>query len=221
MTFHSVIDQRLAVAPVVPLIAEDNPVTAVKLAEALQAGGLTVIKVVMRSGRALDGLKSIIAETEGVVVGAGTVLTRDQAERVHDAGSAFVVSPGLVDEIVEFCLERAALVVPGVMTAREAQRAYALGLREVKFVPASLTGGVPMLKAFGAVLGDMRFMPTGGVTASNLVESFRLQQVLACGGSWLILRDLVTAGNFASIEQLARDAVKIAEWARNQETGNV
>lgn len=218
---RSIIEQRLAAAPVVPLIAEDDPATAVKLAHALQAGGLTVIEVVLRSDRALEGMEAIIAETEGLIVGGGTVLTRDQAERVHGAGSAFTVCPGLVDEIVEYCLESDIPVFPGVMTAGDVQRAYAMGLREVKFFPASLAGGVPMLKALGAVFRDMRFIPTGGVGALNLAEFLRLPQVLACGGSWLTPRDLVAAGNFAAIEQLAREAVQIADQARNQELCNV
>lgn len=221
MTERSKIEERLAKAPVVPLIAGDDPALAVKLALALQAGGLTVIEVVMRSKGALRCMEAIAAETEGIIVGAGTVLTKDQAEAVHDAGSAFIVCPGLVDEIVEYCLDSDIPVFPGIMTAGEVQRAYALGLRDVKFFPACLAGGVPMLKAFGAVFGDMRFMPTGGIGASNLGDFLGLPNVIACGGSWLTPPELVVAEDFSAIEQLARQAVQIADEARNRELCNV
>lgn len=207
---------RLAAAPVVPLIAEDDPAIAVQTAKALQAGGLTVIEVVMRSDAALQGMEAIIAETEGLIVGAGTVLTRKQAETVHKAGSQFTVCPGLVDDIVAYCQETETPVYPGTMTAGEVQRAYALGLRDVKFFPATLAGGVPMLKAFGSVFRDMRFMPTGGVSAANLPDFLALPQVLACGGSWLTPKKATQSGDFAAVEQLAREAVTIAGKIRNQ-----
>jgi 2-dehydro-3-deoxyphosphogluconate aldolase/(4S)-4-hydroxy-2-oxoglutarate aldolase len=205
---------RLASAPVVPLIGEDDADVAVATAEALAAGGLSVIEVVMRSDGAQRGMEAILARTEGLIVGAGTVLTLDQAKSVRDSGAQFIVSPGLVDEIAEFCLDEGMPFYPGTMTAGEVQRAYALGLREVKFFPASLAGGVPMLKAFGAVFREMRFMPTGGVSAGNLAEFLALPHVLACGGSWLTPKDALANGDYAAITQLASEAVAIAKTAR-------
>ncbi|KLI62860.1 bifunctional 4-hydroxy-2-oxoglutarate aldolase/2-dehydro-3-deoxy-phosphogluconate aldolase [Aurantiacibacter marinus] len=216
MTIKEDLAARLAVAPVVPLIAEDDPAIAVKTAKALQAGGLTVIEVVMRSDAALQGMEAIIAETEGLIVGAGTVLTREQAQAVQKAGSQFTVCPGLVDDIVEYCMGEDIPVYPGTMTAGEVQRAYALGLRDVKFFPATLAGGVPMLKALGSVFRDMRFMPTGGVSAANLPDFLALPHVLACGGSWLTPKESTHGGDFAAVEQLAREAVAIAGKSRNQ-----
>jgi 2-dehydro-3-deoxyphosphogluconate aldolase/(4S)-4-hydroxy-2-oxoglutarate aldolase len=205
---------RLASAPVVPLIGEDDTDVAVATAEALAAGGLSVIEVVMRSDGAQRGMEAILARTEGLIVGAGTVLTLDQAKSVRDSGAQFIVSPGLVDEIAEFCLDEGMPFYPGTMTAGEVQRAFALGLREVKFFPASLAGGVPMLKAFGAVFREMRFMPTGGVSAGNLAEFLALPHVLACGGSWLTPKDALANGDYAAITQLASEAVAIAKTAR-------
>ena len=216
MSIRSEIEARLAAAPVVPLIAEDDPAVAVKTAKALQAGGLTVIEVVMRSDAALQGMEAIIAETEGLIVGAGTVLTREQAQAVRKAGSQFTVCPGLVDDIVDYCQTEDIPVYPGTMTAGEVQRAYALGLREVKFFPATLAGGVPMLKALGSVFREMRFMPTGGVSAANLPEFLALPHVIACGGSWLTPKKATEGGDFAAVEQLAREAVLIAGKSRNQ-----
>jgi 2-dehydro-3-deoxyphosphogluconate aldolase/(4S)-4-hydroxy-2-oxoglutarate aldolase len=205
---------RLASAPVVPLIGEDDADVAVATAEALAAGGLSVIEVVMRSDGAQRGMEAILKRTEGLIVGAGTVLTLDQAKSVRDSGAQFIVSPGLVDEIAEFCLDEGMPFYPGTMTAGEVQRAFALGLREVKFFPASLAGGVPMLKAFGAVFREMRFMPTGGVSAGNLAEFLALPHVLACGGSWLTPKDALANGDYAAITQLASEAVAIAKTAR-------
>ncbi len=205
------LSSRLSAAPVVPLIGENDAALAVKTANALNAGGLSVIEVVMRSDAAQAGMEAIIAETEGLIVGAGTVLTLDQAKSVRASGAEFIVSPGLVDEIAVYCLDEGIPFFPGTMTAGEVQRAYALGLRDVKFFPASLAGGVPMLKALGSVFREMRFMPTGGVSASNLAEFLALDHVLACGGSWLTPRDAVESGDFARVTQLASEAVAIAK----------
>ncbi|MXP31400.1 bifunctional 4-hydroxy-2-oxoglutarate aldolase/2-dehydro-3-deoxy-phosphogluconate aldolase [Erythrobacter jejuensis] len=211
---QSEIEKRLAAAPIVPLIGSDSPAEAVETAKALQAGGLTVIEVVLRSDAAQACMEAILAETDGLIVGAGTVLTIDQAKSVLDAGAQFIVCPGLVDEIVTHCFAEGVPVYPGTMTAGEVQRAYALGLRAVKFFPASLAGGVPMLKALGSVFGEMRFMPTGGVSAQNLGEFLGLPSVIACGGSWLTPKDAVAAGDYSQVTQLAREAVAIAQAAR-------
>ncbi|MEM7667107.1 MAG: bifunctional 4-hydroxy-2-oxoglutarate aldolase/2-dehydro-3-deoxy-phosphogluconate aldolase [Pseudomonadota bacterium] len=206
--------ERLAAAPVVPLIGENNPSRAVRIAQALAAGGLTVIEVVMRSSGAQEGMEAILAETEGLIVGAGTVLTLDQAKSVRASGAEFIVSPGLVDEIARYCLDEGIPFFPGTMTAGEVQRAFALGLREVKFFPASLAGGVPMLKALSSVFREMRFMPTGGVSASNLAEFLELPSVLACGGSWLTPKNAVAIADYSKITNLASEAVAIAKAAR-------
>ena len=208
------LSQRLANAPVVPLIGEDDPARAVATAKALGEGGLSVIEVVLRSDNALKGMEAILAESEDMVIGAGTVLTLDQAKAVVASGAEFIVSPGLVDEIALYCLDQGVPFFPGTMTAGEVQRAYALGLREVKFFPASLAGGVPMLKAFSSVFREMRFMPTGGVSPANLADFLALPSVIACGGSWLTPKEAVASGNYAAITQLARDAVEIAKAAR-------
>ncbi|MEM6585266.1 MAG: bifunctional 4-hydroxy-2-oxoglutarate aldolase/2-dehydro-3-deoxy-phosphogluconate aldolase [Pseudomonadota bacterium] len=208
------LSSRLASAPVVPLIGENDAAKAVATARALVAGGLSVIEVVMRSADAQAGMEAILDQTEGLIVGAGTVLTLDQAKSVRASGAEFIVSPGLVDEIALYCLAEGIPFFPGTMTAGEVQRAYALGLRDVKFFPASLAGGVPMLKALSSVFGEMRFMPTGGVSAANLADFLALPSVLACGGSWLTPKDAVEAGDYETITHLAREAVTIARSAR-------
>jgi len=208
------LSDRLTKAPVVPLIGENDAARAVATANALGAGGLSVIEVVMRSADAQAGMEAILQETDGLIVGAGTVLTLDQAKSVRASGAEFIVSPGLVDEIALYCLDEGIPFFPGTMTAGEVQRAYALGLREVKFFPASLAGGVPMLKALSSVFREMRFMPTGGVSAGNLADFLALPSVLACGGSWLTPAQAVAEGDYSKITTLASEAVAIASNAR-------
>ncbi len=201
---------RLDTAPIVPLIADDDPARAIDMALALKAGGLSVVEVVLRSDNALAGLEAICTADAGLIVGAGTVLTVDHAKAARDAGAQFIVSPGLVDAVAEQCLDDGLPVFPGTMTAGEVQRAYAMGLRAVKFFPASLAGGVPMLKAFASVFREMRFMPTGGISPDNLADYLALPQVLACGGSWLTPKD----ADLDQIKQLAKEALALGSAAR-------
>lgn len=215
MSIVADIEERLAAAPVVPLIEADDVGVAVAIAEALKAGGLTVLECVLRTDNAVNCMAAIVEQVDGVVVGAGTVLTPAQCNEVLDRGAQFVVSPGLVDEVATICIQRDAPFYGGTMTAGEVQRAYCLGLRTVKFFPAKLAGGVPMLKALGSVFRDMRFMPTGGVSADNLPDYLALPHVIACGGSWLTPKDAVATGNFEAITQLAREAVAIAAKTRS------
>ena len=210
---HAELAARLQSAPVVPLVGEDDPATAVAVARALAAGGLSVIEVILRTPNAQAGMEAILAAGDDLVVGAGTVLTLDQAKSVVASGAQFIVSPGLVDNIAEYCLAEDIPIFPGTMTAGEVQRAYAMGLRHVKFFPAKLAGGVPMLKAFSSVFGDMRFMPTGGVSAENLSDFLALPSVIACGGSWLTPKDAIAAGRFERVTELASEAAQIAKTA--------
>ncbi|WP_430417294.1 bifunctional 4-hydroxy-2-oxoglutarate aldolase/2-dehydro-3-deoxy-phosphogluconate aldolase [Parasphingorhabdus sp.] len=209
-----ILTTKFAVAPVVPLIEADDPTVAVQTARALQAGGLDVIEVVLRTDAALECMEAIIAETDDIVVGAGTILTVDDAQKAVSRGAQFIVCPGLVDAVVNFCLEKGLPVFPGTMTPGEVQQAHCLGLDMVKFFPAKLAGGVPMLKALSSVFRNMRFMPTGGVSADNLGEFLALPSVVACGGSWLTPKEAIAAGDYHAITNLAREAVRLASAAR-------
>ncbi|APG63419.1 2-dehydro-3-deoxyphosphogluconate aldolase [Sphingorhabdus lutea] len=211
---ETALNEKFRSAPIVPLIEASDPNVAVKTVNALQEGGLEVVEVVLRTDAALECMSAIIKETSGVIVGAGTVLNLDHAKSVTDRGAQFIVSPGLVDEVAQYCMQNDMTFFGGTMTAGEVQRAYALGLRSVKFFPAKLAGGVPMLKAFSSVFRDMRFMPTGGVSAENLSEFLALPSVIACGGSWLTPPSAIEAGNYAEITKLAREAIDIARTVR-------
>jgi 2-dehydro-3-deoxyphosphogluconate aldolase/(4S)-4-hydroxy-2-oxoglutarate aldolase len=187
------LNSRLAKAPVVPLVQADDPEVAVATTRALAQGGLTVIEVVLRTPSALDCLQAICEMDDDLIVGAGTVLSHEQATIVLDRGAKFIVSPGLD-----------AAIVSEIMKARN------LGVKIAKFFPASIAGGIPALKAFGSVFGDMKFMPTGGVSAANLPDFLALKNVVACGGSWLTPADAIANGDYAEITRLAREAVSIA-----------
>lgn len=201
---------RLAAAPVIPLVQADDPKVAVATTRALAEGGLTVIEVVLRTKAALECLSAICAIDDDLIVGAGTVLSVSQATDVLDRGARFIVSPGLDESIVGIAQDADVPVFPGTMTPSEVMRARNLGVAVVKFFPASIAGGIPALKALGSVFGDMKFMPTGGVSAQNLRDFLALESVLACGGSWLTPAKAIAEGNYGEVTRLAREAVAIA-----------
>jgi 2-dehydro-3-deoxyphosphogluconate aldolase/(4S)-4-hydroxy-2-oxoglutarate aldolase len=214
MDIYNELNKRLGQAPVVPLVVPHDTETAVRTTRALVDGGLTVIEVVLRTGTALAGLAEIVRAVPEAVVGAGTVLSERQAGEVAFAGAKFIVSPGLYAPVVEYARSAGLPVFPGVATASEAQNAWNMGLRSLKFFPASLAGGAPMLKALGSVFPDVKFMPTGGVSAANLADYLALDNVLACGGSWLTPGAAIAAGNYRAITDLAAQAVAIAAKLR-------
>jgi len=196
---------------VVPLVQSDDPKTALKISEALLEGGLDVLEVVLRTDAALDCLEAIAKEFPHAHVGAGTVLSADQSKEVIRRGASFIVSPGLDTASVKVANDEGLPILPGISTATELQQAWNLGLRTVKLFPASLVGGPKMIKALSSVFRDVRFMPTGGVSATNLTEYLSVPAVLACGGSWLTPADAIAKGDFAAITKLAKEAIAIAQ----------
>lgn len=195
---------------VVPLVQSDSISDAIKTSEALLEGGLDVLEVVLRTEAAMESLGALIKEFPNAKIGAGTVLTPDQAKKVLDMGSDFVVSPGLTPEIVTLCQKANIPVLPGIATPSELQLAWNLGLKAVKFFPAGLAGGPKMLKAFSSVFQGVRFMPTGGVNAETLKDYLAIPAVIACGGSWLTPKEAIASGDFAAITKLAKEARALA-----------
>jgi 2-dehydro-3-deoxyphosphogluconate aldolase/(4S)-4-hydroxy-2-oxoglutarate aldolase len=208
------LDQRLETAPVVPLVVPADPESAIETTLALVAGGLTVVEVVLRTSAAIESLEQVVKAVPEAIVGAGTVLSDQQARNVLQAGAQFIVSPGLYAPVVQVAQSEDVPVFPGIATASEAQNAWNMGLRALKFFPASLAGGPAMLKAIGSVFGDVKFMPTGGVSAANLGDYLALPNVLACGGSWLTPESAIAEGNYKVITRLAAEAVAIAKQSR-------
>ena len=201
-------------SPVVPVVVIEDAEKAVPVARALVAGGLPVIEITLRTATAIDAIRAIVAEVPEAIVGAGTVLSAEHADNAVAAGARFIVSPGLHEPVVAAASRLGVPIFPGVSTATEAQQAWNLGLRVLKFFPAGLSGGVPMLKAFAAVFGDLSFMPTGGVSAKNLHEYLALPSVIACGGSWLTPAAAIEAGDYEQITALACEALQIARKIR-------
>ena len=149
-----------------------------------------------------------------MLVGAGTVLTCEQVDRAVEAGAKFIVSPGFNPKVVEYCIKKNYPVCPGIMTPTELEMALGFGLDVVKFFPAENAGGLKMIKAMSAPYTMMKFMPTGGINATNVREYLACDKILACGGSWMVKGDLVAAGDFAQIEKLTREAAEIVKETR-------
>lgn len=200
-------------APVVPLVQSNDPEQAVEISQALLDGGLKVLEVVLRTDAAFACLERICQRFPEVQVGAGTVLNGEQTQKAIDCGATFIVSPGLHPSVVETAQAANLPVLPGIATATELQTAWNMGLRTVKFFPASLAGGPKMLRALSSVFRDVSFMPTGGVGPANLTDYLSVPAVIACGGSWLTPSDAIEAGDFARIKQLAEEALEIAATA--------
>jgi 2-dehydro-3-deoxyphosphogluconate aldolase/(4S)-4-hydroxy-2-oxoglutarate aldolase len=213
MTSFSAIEIRLAKARVVPVIVLDNAGDAVPVGQALAAGGLGLIEVTLRTAAGVEAIAAM-AGLDGVTVGAGTVLTCEQVDRAADAGAQFVVSPGLSRKVIERCLEREVMPLPGVATATEVQAALDLGLGTVKFFPAGIAGGAAAIKALSGPFPQLKWLPTGGVDLGNLAGYLALKQVVAVGGSWLAPRELVHEGRFDQIRERAEQAVAAATHAR-------
>lgn len=214
MNISAELHKRLEAAPVVPLVVPDDPDSAIKTARALVAGGLSVVEVVLRTNAAIECLAEVVKAVPEAIVGAGTVLSEQQARDVSAAGAQFIVSPGLYAPVVRLAQALDLPIFPGIATASEAQNGWNMGLRAMKFFPASLAGGPAMLKAIGSVFKDVKFMPTGGISAGNLGDYLALPNVLACGGSWLTPKAAIADNNYSIITNLASEAVAIANKSR-------
>ncbi|MFG6383077.1 MAG: bifunctional 4-hydroxy-2-oxoglutarate aldolase/2-dehydro-3-deoxy-phosphogluconate aldolase [Lachnospiraceae bacterium] len=192
---------------IVPVIALDDAKDAKPLAEALCKGGLPCAEVTFRTDAAEESIRVIATEFPEMLVGAGTVLTTEQVDRAVNAGAKFIVSPGLNPKVVSYCLEKNVPILPGTANPSDVETAIELGLEVVKFFPAEQAGGIKMIKAMSAPYTKMKFMPTGGINADNLKEYLDFGKIVACGGSWMVKKDLVEAGKFEEIEALTKEAV--------------
>jgi 2-dehydro-3-deoxyphosphogluconate aldolase/(4S)-4-hydroxy-2-oxoglutarate aldolase len=201
--------KALSAARLVPVVVLDDAADADALAGALVAGGLPVAEVTFRTAAAADSIRAMGARGD-ILVGAGTVLTAEQVDQAVAAGASFVVSPGLSRAVVERCAELGVLALPGAVTATEIQAALELGLTTVKFFPAGTSGGPAAIKALAGPFGDVQFVPTGGVGPANLADYLAIPAVAAVGGSWMVPRERVKAGDFAGIQQLTAEAVAAA-----------
>ena len=193
---------------IVPVVALEDAADALPLGAALKKGGVSAIEVTFRTAAAADAIRLLTREMPELLVGAGTVLTKEQADAAIEAGAKFIVSPGFQPELVSYVLSKGVPMCPGTATPGEMEQAMALGLSAVKFFPAEQNGGAPMLKALSAPYRDLLFMPTGGVKLENLRTYLALDQVFACGGTWLATKDDIKAKAFDKTTARTREAVK-------------
>ncbi|MBQ8162864.1 MAG: bifunctional 4-hydroxy-2-oxoglutarate aldolase/2-dehydro-3-deoxy-phosphogluconate aldolase [Clostridia bacterium] len=191
----------------VPVIKITKTENAVPLAKALAEGGLNCAEITFRTECAKDAIREVTKALPDMLVGAGTVLTPEQADEAVAAGAKFIVSPGLNPRVVKHCLEKGIPVLPGCATPSEVEQALELGLKAVKFFPAEAAGGLNMIKSMSAPYGNLKFMPTGGINEENMLQYLSFDKIIACGGSFMVKDSLIEAGKFDEIKALTKSAV--------------
>ncbi len=198
----------------VPVVKIERAEDAVELGRALLAGGLPCAEITFRTEAAEEAIRQISSELPDILVGAGTVLSVDQADRAVSAGARFIVSPGFNQNVVSWCVENEVPITPGVLTPTEIEMALDKGLKILKFFPSEAMGGIATLKAIGAPYGDVKFVPTGGINQNNLADYLAQPNVHCCGGSWMVKAGLIAAGKFDEITQLTQDAMRVVREVR-------
>jgi 2-dehydro-3-deoxyphosphogluconate aldolase / (4S)-4-hydroxy-2-oxoglutarate aldolase len=201
-------------APVIPVIVLHDVAHAVPMARALVAGGIRMLEVTLRTPQALACMEAIARDVPEAVLGAGTLRSAADARAAADAGARFAVSPGYTPALGQACRDLQLPLLPGVATGSEVMMCQEDGLTELKFFPAMQAGGAAMLKAWSGPFTDIRFCPTGGVTAANAADLLALSNVVCVGGSWLVPADALAQGDWARITQLAREAAALGRSAR-------
>ena len=197
----------LALGSIIPVITLDNVQDALPLADALAEGGIKTMEITLRTPAALDGIKLIAAERKNMVVGAGTITTPDGFEKVKKAGAQFIISPGVTETLLVAGKQCGVPYIPGVATTSEAILGIQHGFDCLKFFPAGLAGGVPMLKNFAALFGNLKFCPTGGITQANMNEYLGLPNVLCVGGSWIVPAQPIKEKKWEEIVKLVKDSL--------------
>ena len=199
--------QRVYQIGIIPVIAIDDADKAVPLAQALVKGGLPAAEVTFRTAAGEEAIRRIVNEVPDMLVGAGTVLTTEQADRAIAAGAQFIVSPGFNPVVTRYVIDKGVPMMPGTATPGEMEQAMSMGLDVVKFFPAEQNGGVAKLKAVAGPYTTLRWMPTGGVNTKNMMDYLSFDKIIACGGTWMVKKDLIEAENWTEITRLAREAV--------------
>lgn len=198
----------------VPVVKITDPAKAVPLAKALIDGGLPCAEITFRTDAAAESIRLIREAFPDMVVGAGTILTRAQVDAAIEAGSAFLVSPGLNPDTLDYALSKGALMMPGISDASGVEAALARGLDVVKFFPAEPAGGLPYIKALAGPYADVKFMPTGGINLDNLASYLSCKSILACGGTWMVAEDLIEGERWDEIASICKQAVEIIKQVR-------
>lgn len=206
--------EKIGQLGVVPVVVLDEPEDSIPLAQALCDGGLPCAEITFRTAAAEKSIQIMSEKFPEMLIGAGTVLTTEQVDHAISAGAKFIVSPGMNPRIVQHCWQKGIPVIPGCSTPSEIEQAIENGLDVVKFFPAEQAGGLSYIKAIAAPYVGMKFLPTGGINAKNLSSYLNYDRVLACGGSWMVKKDLIKNGDFKEITKLTKEAVKIAKESK-------
>ena len=204
MTAFFTPEQVMTATKVVPVIVVDDVAEAINLGKALVAGGVPVLEVTLRTPAALEAIKALRQEVPEAIVGAGTVCSRAQYIQAVEAGSQFIISPGMTPDLLAVGKELLVPYLPAVATISDILLGMEYGYDHFKFFPAEVNGGIKALQAFGGPLPQIRFCPTGGIGADNYQDYLALSNVLCVGGSWIVPKHLVKAGDWSAITALAR-----------------
>jgi len=195
------LEQKLQAIRIVPVIAIKDTAHAVPLAKVLVENGLPCAEVTFRTPAAAESIRLMREAYPELLIGAGTVLNKEQVDQAVEAGADFIVSPGLNPSTVKYCQQIGATIVPGINNPSLVEQAMELGLKTVKFFPAEPSGGIAMLKSLAAVY-PVQFMPTGGISVANVEDYLALDAVVACGGTWMVPTDLLDQGKWSEIAAL-------------------
>ncbi len=198
---------KLQAIGIIPVVILNDAKNALPLAHALYSAGLKCAEITFRTNAAEESIRIICKAFPDMLIGAGTVLTTDQADCAIDAGAAFIVSPGLNPCLVKHCQNKGVPIAPGIATPSELEQAIALGLDTVKFFPAEPIGGVQTIKAISAPYPHIHFIPSGGINAGNLTKYLSFPKIIACGGSWMVPEHFIDVGDFDEISRLSKEAV--------------
>jgi len=200
---------KLSLAGMIPVIKVNDANDAVPLCKALADGGLPVAEITFRSAAAEEAIKLVHEALPDVMLGAGTVLTIEQADRAIAAGATYIVSPGINAEVVKHCIDVGVPVVPGCANPSDIELALSLGIQTVKFFPAEALGGLKLIKAMSGPYVDVKFIPTGGINEGNLLDYLNFPKIVACGGSWMVDQKAIVAKDWVKIEEITRSAVSV------------
>jgi len=199
--------EKISGLGIVPVVKIENAEDALPLGRALLDGDLPIAEITFRTSAAEESIKILTKELPNLLVGAGTVLTEDQAKRAVSAGAKFIVSPGFNPKVVDYCIKNNVPVTPGINNPTQIEMALERGIEVVKFFPAEASGGLPLLKSMSTPYPGIKFIPTGGINQNNLCSYLSDNKVLACGGSWMVKAELISSGNFDNITRLTRETV--------------
>ncbi|MDG3411194.1 bifunctional 4-hydroxy-2-oxoglutarate aldolase/2-dehydro-3-deoxy-phosphogluconate aldolase [Vibrio parahaemolyticus] len=205
----SSIKEQLKALKVIPVIAIDKAEDIIPLGKVLAENGLPAAEITFRSAAAAEAIRLLREAQPDVLIGAGTVLNREQAIAAKEAGATFIVSPGFNPNTVKACQEIGIDIVPGVNNPSTVEAALEMGLTTLKFFPAEASGGINMVKSLLAPYTDIELMPTGGINPANIKDYLAIPRVLACGGTWMVDKKLIEEGNWEELARLTREAVAL------------